>query len=210
VRRRGAVTVIELLLVIVIVGAAVALYYGTWSRVRVNYHRMTCSSNLNQIAKGMHVYMVRYGGNSTFPVPAESFRGTDWLAVLYWKGLIIDPAVFLCPAQQMKPEMPMRADLQSYAWDGSASEPYCEYAARARGPRLLAAETTDFTESALTADKPLACDVDGNHADHINVVYFDGHVVRIKDGGRFVGVGGGGHDLEFMDDGIAELLPAPF
>ena len=227
-KRRSGLTAIEVLFVIVIIVLIVAVLYVGTTRPRDHshrsrLHRMACSSNLNQIATAMQVYMARFGGSSTFAVPAESFRGTDWLAILYWKGLISDPAVFLCPAQKCKAEMPMRADLRSYVWDGSDSSPHCEYAARGRGPAVIAhgvAETPVFTHVVL-AQTPMAADIFDpggkdpfdpgdkgrqNHLGGINVVFFDSHVEWVDESDLSGAIGAGGTSsticgLEFLDDG---------
>jgi len=215
-KRRSGLTAIEVLFVIVIVLIVAVIYVGMRPRGHPGHsHRLACQSNLHELAKAMHVYMARHGGNSMFPVPAESFRGTDWLAILYWKGLIRDPAVLLCPANKSKAEMPMRADLQSYVWDGSDSAPYCEYAARGKGSAVIAhgvAETLVFTDVVL-ANTPMAADLFDpadehlrNHVNGINVVFFDSHVEWLDETDLSGVIGAGGTSstvcgLEFLDDG---------
>jgi len=195
------------IVVLVVTALCLGAVVSTLSRARDEARKVRCSNTLVALAKGMNMYLLKFGDNSTYPVPANAFRGTDWFAVEYWKEICTEPRVFHCPAkdtmQLLAPKT--REELQGYAWDGSDSKNCVEYAARKQGPGGTATETTKWTESDLPSSTPMACDMDGNHPDGINVVYFDSHVEFLPDAGRYIGntrgVTTGEKELEFMDDG---------
>jgi len=68
--------------------------------------RIRCRNNLNQLAKGMAVYVNEHGGNRWYPFPLDrsrvphDYNGAEWLASLYWSGCVPDPGVFVCPSSR--------------------------------------------------------------------------------------------------------------
>jgi prepilin-type processing-associated H-X9-DG protein len=183
-------------------------------RARDEARKVRCQSNLSQLAKAANLYLLKYGGNECYPEPARSFRGTDGLAVLYWTDIIDDPTVFHCPAQGTAQPLQKVGTGENGAllvdrWDGSLTGHCIEYAGRGRsadadGQFLDGASTESFTESALGSDQPFACDLNENHSDGINVVFFDSHVEFLPDAGQYVGRGSGfgmgvESALRFMD-----------
>ena len=99
-RRRG-LTLAELLLLVAVVVALVAMvaYALTWGREKAR--RDACSRNLAQLARGMEMYL---GWGHYFACPLgrgskpNDFNGAEWLASLYWSGVMPDPLVFICPS----------------------------------------------------------------------------------------------------------------
>jgi hypothetical protein len=63
-----------------------------------------CRNNLNQLGKGLDIYVLELGDNHWYPFPLGrglrpgDFSGAEWLASLYWTGVVPDPSLFLCPA----------------------------------------------------------------------------------------------------------------
>ena len=109
-RRRRGLTLLEgIFLTILVAGACVflAFVFRETARRREMSRRTRCRSNLNQLAKGMATYLDPGGagcGPRLFPYPLgrvrnlSDFNGAEWLASLYWTGVVPDPGVFLCPS----------------------------------------------------------------------------------------------------------------
>ncbi|MFP4056451.1 MAG: type II secretion system protein [Candidatus Brocadiia bacterium] len=76
---------------------------GRVAAAREEARRIRCRNNLNQLAKGMYTYLMEFGDNRFYPCPLgrgaepNDYNGAEWLASLYWTGLVPDPGVFLCP-----------------------------------------------------------------------------------------------------------------
>ena len=109
--RRG-LTVLELLVVVAVLAAAVAFAVHALIGHREEARRLRCQSNLIRLAQGMERYLGdhegrfytwpagRAGCGTTESANAADFGGAEWLASLYWTPLlseITDPSVFLCP-----------------------------------------------------------------------------------------------------------------
>jgi prepilin-type processing-associated H-X9-DG protein len=101
-RRTGGALVAVLVLVVVLV-VLVGMLVPSLSICREDADRIGCRNNLNEIAKGMATYLNEYGDNCWFPYPLGQglrrydFCGSEWLASVYWTGLVTDPDVFVCP-----------------------------------------------------------------------------------------------------------------
>jgi len=101
---RGGFTIIELVIVVLIVGALAGLLLPLLARRREESRRIRCRNNLNQLAKGMATYLNPHGSGRHFPCPLgrtrnpNTYNGAEWLAALYWTGVIPDPGVFICPS----------------------------------------------------------------------------------------------------------------
>ena len=91
------------LLVLLVLG----LILPTRTRGREERLGMRCRNNLNQLAKGMALYLYEYGDSRFYPWPsgregcggdgeAADFGGAEWLATLYWTHIVSRPSVFLC------------------------------------------------------------------------------------------------------------------
>ena len=70
---------------------------------REEARRMWCRGNLNQVAKSMATYLNEHGDNRFYPFPMGQgtrpgdFNGAEWIAALYWSGVMPDPGVYICP-----------------------------------------------------------------------------------------------------------------
>ena len=87
-----------------LVGVAFLTQMSGLLRAREQARRIRCRDMLNQLAKGMATYLNEFGGNRFYPCPLgrtrapKNYNGAEWLAGLYWTGVVPDPAVFLCPS----------------------------------------------------------------------------------------------------------------
>jgi len=65
--------------------------------------RDPCRSNLCQLAKGMAMYLNALGDNRWYPCSLgrgfypDDYNGAEWLASLYWTGIVTDPGLFVSP-----------------------------------------------------------------------------------------------------------------
>ena len=212
-RNRRIVEIVVVLCCLVLLGVlAFELLAPRLGKAADEPRRVTCQSNLAQIAKAMNMYLLKFGDNAWYPVPAPAFRGDCWIATTYWThwGGIADPRVFRCPATQDTGKLPKTPPaVFSFGSRADGQARAISYAGRCAGlVGPLAIRNTnplDFTETAITSDSPLACDRPGNHPDGINVVFGDGHVEFWPDAGPFVGNTSGVTPkqklLQYMDDG---------
>ena len=209
-RRDRGLSVIEILIVVICVLLAFLflprlLLDG--GRGHPPAYKVRCQSNLSQIAKAMNMYLLKYGDNSMYAIPAESFRGDCWLATLYWTGIIREPRVFVCPATYDSGRIPGRPprDLASGRTIAADAVSYAGLCCGLKGKHAHR-NTDSFTESAISSACVLACDDNEgtrNHSDGMNVVYFDSHVEFVP-GKRTTThdlVGAAGSPYEHLDNG---------
>ena len=103
-KKRQGFTLIELLVVIAIIAILAGMLLPALARAREEARRIRCRNNLNQLAKGMATYLNEHGDNRFYPCPlgrgasSTTYNGAEWLAALYWTGVVPDPGVFLCPS----------------------------------------------------------------------------------------------------------------
>jgi len=103
-KKRQGFTLIELLVVIAIIAILAGMLLPALSRAREEARRIRCRNNLNQLAKGMATYLNEHGDNRFYPCPlgrgttTGTYNGAEWLASLYWTGVVPDPGVFSCPS----------------------------------------------------------------------------------------------------------------
>ena len=206
-RKRG-LTVIELLVIVILCVGLVFFFMPAGRHGGGEARKALCQHHLSLIAKGMQMYLLKYGDNRMYSMPAESFRGGCWLASLYWSGIINDPQVFFCPGSADREHLPPRppkdlslasaipADAVSYA--GLCHGLTGKYAHR---------NTTRFTQCRGPSSACiLACDDNEgtqNHPHGICAVYFDGHVEFIP-GPRsetYDLIGAAGSPYQHLDSG---------
>jgi len=98
-RKRQGLTLVEVLLAVVVIVIVLFLLLAPHGGAREEARRVRCRNNLNQLAKGMVTYVHLW-----YPFPlgrglrADDFNGAEWLASLYWTGVVPDPGVFICPS----------------------------------------------------------------------------------------------------------------
>jgi len=145
-RKRGF-TLIELLVVIAIIALLLSIVVPTLGKAKDYAKRVIDTSNLKQIGLGINVYAQNCNGrimpnwevptSSTkppekMPDPHNSYRAYSpsnlrpdgsmkpyHLAVLYDEGIIDDPEVFYCPAQQRDVDYVIRYYYDFYIGEGN-------------------------------------------------------------------------------------------
>jgi prepilin-type N-terminal cleavage/methylation domain-containing protein len=111
-RRAGAFTLIEVLVVVAIIALLIGILLPTLRKAREQSKRVVCSSNLAQIARGIHTYTADFKGhvpNSwngenaslTWTVYRENpghYFGYLHLGLLYKCHQIKEPKALFCPS----------------------------------------------------------------------------------------------------------------
>jgi len=103
---RPGFTVTELVVLVIIVAVLAGTLLPAIARYREESRRIRCRNNLNQLAKGMATYLNEHADGGVYPCPLGRTRnpniysGSEWLAALYWTGVIPDPGVYLCPSSR--------------------------------------------------------------------------------------------------------------
>jgi prepilin-type processing-associated H-X9-DG protein len=205
--RNRRLVVVEILVVVACVIIVWLLLSSAHRRPRDESAKVHCQSNLSQIAKAMNMYLLQYGNNSMYAIPAQSFRGDCWLAELYWSGIVKEPKGFLCYNSDDSGTIPARRPANLAL--GSAIAPDAiSYAGLCKGltGRFAHRNTRTFTEAAISESSALACDDNEGtnyHGDGMNVVYFDGHT-EFKPGTKaqtYDLIGAKGSPYEYLDSG---------
>jgi prepilin-type N-terminal cleavage/methylation domain-containing protein/prepilin-type processing-associated H-X9-DG protein len=102
-KRRG-LTLAELLVTIGALAVLATLLLTACDGEREEARRIRCRNSLNQLAVGLAIYLHEFGNNKFYPCPlgrgqeAGTYNGAEWLAALYWTGILPDPGCFLCPS----------------------------------------------------------------------------------------------------------------
>ena len=94
-------TLAELLVTLAILAVALLIVIPLLIAPREEARLVRCRNNLNLLARGFAAYL----GDLTrfYPYPVgrgarpDAFNGAEWLAALYWTGVVTDPSIFLCP-----------------------------------------------------------------------------------------------------------------
>ena len=207
VQKNNGLTIVELVVLIVCIAAAMILLLPVRDRSRGQSRKGKCASNLKGLAQAMNLYLNKYGGTSLFAVPAESFRGDSWLATLYWTGIITEPKLFLCPTADDYGDLPAAPPDDLIAADAVPADAI-SYAGLCKGlsGKYAHRNTRWFYESAISQASVLASDDNEgwqNHGDGMSVVYFDSHVeFKCGDASETYDlIGAKGSEYEHLDSG---------
>jgi len=175
---RAAFTLVELLIVIGIIAALIAILLPAVSRVREHARRTACLSNLRTLGQCMVMYANAYNGrlpNGNGPQMTIDYDGANQVMTDFNTTYVNEPAVFWCPSSRRV--APTSIDTADPELDNSARVSYDFY--------FLYWEPEDGPViTRLQSDTPLAWDLDGgepssplqNHGSSGgNVVFADIH-----------------------------------
>ena len=99
-RTQRSLTLAELLFTVAALAVLLCIVVYLLIGLREKQRRAACAGNLRRVAAGMETYIrhIRFFpcplGRTTTP---DDYNGAEWLAALYWTGVVIDPSIFLCP-----------------------------------------------------------------------------------------------------------------
>jgi len=102
-KRTAAFTLVDMVIVVFVLAVLAAMVLPALKAKRSAANGRHCRNNLNQLAKGLATYLNEHGDARFFMCPLgrgvspDTYNGAEWLASLYWTGVIPDPGVFLCP-----------------------------------------------------------------------------------------------------------------
>ena len=188
-KKKHGFTLIELLVVIAIIAILAGMLLPALARAREEARRIRCRNNLNQLAKGFATYLNEHGDNRFYPCPlgrgtnTSDYNGAEWMASLYWSGVIPDPGVYICPSSpdtnQNGEDMGTHKATNDF---GSQTVSYAGMHYRSQtnstGTAIQGAIRDDFPPN-----MPMGCDdTEGaiNHGEKNNggmaILFFDSHV----------------------------------
>ena len=91
-RKRSGFTLIELLVVIAIIAILAAILFPVFARARENARKATCQSNVNQLVKGIVMYVQDYDER----LPARYYTGVQWSDAI--QPYVKNTQAFKCPS----------------------------------------------------------------------------------------------------------------
>lgn len=124
-RARRALTLVELLLVVLIIALLCGIVFAAAGPAREAARRRVCVSNLRQIGQALRMYMGDYDG--TDPVEGQLMEPSELgLPTLrhmsgFVNGYVRDRGILACPDYHEEPPRGARA-LSTYMWNLSASK----------------------------------------------------------------------------------------
>lgn len=136
------------LIIIIILLGVIFSFISRHNSMSESYCRISCHSNLKQIASAMRQYALDY--NWHFP----DGKGAAALERLRAGNYLTDVKIFICPSSKLipnAPDKPLDEEHVSYRYFGGLDEK-------------------------SSPSSPIACDKPENHKDRINILYADGHV----------------------------------
>ncbi|HUT35852.1 MAG TPA: H-X9-DG-CTERM domain-containing protein [Planctomycetota bacterium] len=203
-RRQNAVTLTEVLLVTLGLGIGLAGLLYVVSANREESRRIRCRSNLNSLAKGMATYLNQCGDNRFYPWPVglpgcgtltkPSFGGAEWLANLYWTGIMPHWGIFVCPSSEDDTELGAllgttgcpggrRLDPHAVSYAAMGSESVGVYLKEQQNPSATYAASILAIRDDFPPNEAMASDDTEEPINHgsrdnggMNVLFFDSHV----------------------------------
>jgi hypothetical protein len=186
---RVGLTTAELVIVVLIIATLLGLLLPALAFRREEERRIRCAQNLKQLANGIWAYFDPLSSPDWFPCPLGrgrtpgDYNGAEWLAALYWTGVVSDPSVFLCPSSGDTNHSGL--DLGSFVASAAFSSQTVSYAAMHYKSRLGTSTTPlpigwylGLPPTVIMASDDTQGDI--NHGTLRNggmsVVFFDSHV----------------------------------
>ena len=189
VTRRGIVVLIAVIGVVLCLALA---SLPLCARSRITYRWQTCMCCLRTLGKGMACYLNEFGDNRWYPCPLgratkpSDYNGAEWLATLYWTGVVPDAGVFICASSpdwnEEGRELGTHHAVAGVFGSGTVSYAGMHYRSLTdkEGRAVPGAIPDDLDPSAPMASD----DTEGavNHGEDrqrsMNVLFFDSHVER--------------------------------
>jgi len=177
--RRGAFTLVELLVVIGIIAVLIGVLLPVMAKAREQANRTQCLSNLRELGNAMIMYAGVHRDrlpNTNPPLTSEDYDATNEVLVALNRDYVRSPAVFRCPADS--DPAPQAIETADYTLPNSARVSYEFYS--------IFWEPEFGPKMAQIKSAPLAWDLNGaapspaippqNHGPKGgNVVFADGH-----------------------------------
>ncbi|MFC1806358.1 H-X9-DG-CTERM domain-containing protein [Planctomycetota bacterium] len=156
-------------------------------RVSERRRRRRCAQQLKELAQGLAVYVDAFGRGNWYPCPVgrgaklADYNGAEWLASLYWTGVVSDPEVYICPSSpDTNGDGRDLGRHRATTAFGSQTVSYAGMHYRSLSDSGAAIPASFPPSPAAT---PMACDdTQGaiNHGERnnggMNVLFFDGHI----------------------------------
>ena len=186
-RQRRALTLVEFVLGLVVIAMLLLLIIPI-TLARREARRAGCRRNLSRLAKSLWAYP-EHASHRYYPCPfgrvptANDFNGAEWLASVYWVGMVVDPSIFICPGTHDTNRDGL--DIGTHRAPPSFGSQTISYAGMHY--RSQTNSSGAFTAGAIRDDfppnMPMGCDDTQGSINHgtsqrggMNVVFFDNRV----------------------------------
>jgi len=186
---RAGLTLLEVVVVVLVVALIAGILLPALAHQREEGRRMRCRLNLNLLSKQMSSYLGELGNGVWYPCAlrrgqqAGTYNGAEWLAALYWTGVVPDPGWFLCPSSgdtnTKGKDIGSRKPNDCGGTFGSQTISYAGLWWKSMDTATGGAPNRDQ----LLAQDPVACDDTQGGINHgsasnggMNILFFDGHV----------------------------------